>query len=679
MKSAILCAVALSAAISSTAQLYTDRWTIDNHSDKITLNIANNALPHSDHIEMSGKRMSAVLYWSLDSAAHFGLNRALVFPMLRTIPNDTHASLMFNNSIDIADMIRVAGRKVEFKTATVSLDGMMYVISEWNGQGNRALELMQTISPSVDKAALIESFKLRNSGSEPLYIEIPSLDQTYITEKERGVAGAYIIESKLTGNGAYRLAPNKEIDFQLVTQAYAPENGEQAVELKALDEIAHRRAIIAEFDSSLVLETPDKVLDTEFRFAKIRGAESIYETKGGLMHGPGGESYYAAIWANDQAEYINPFFPFLGYDTANKSALNCFEHYARFMNDEYKPLPCSIIAEGDDIWAGAGDRGDAAMIAYGASRYALARADVAEAKRLWPLIQWCLEYCRRKINEDGVVASDCDELERRFPAGDANLCTASLYYDALLSAAYLAHELGMKSNVITDYRRQANEMRQAIEHHFGANIQGFDTYRYYDENDLLRSWICIPLVMGINDRAEQTVRALFSPQMYTDDGVLTCQGSNVFWDRATLYTLRGALCAGYPDEAISKLSALSRRRLLGDHVPYPVEAWPEGSQRHLSAESGLYCRVITEGMFGIRPTGMHSFLLKPQLPSGWDYARLKHIKAFGSDFDIDIKRLKGNRLQVIIVDHINGHKQQYKTNNGHPLNIKIKKPHQISK
>jgi len=30
------------------------------------------------------------------------------------------------------------------------------------------------------------------------------------------------------------------------------------------------------------------------------------------MHGPGGGRYYAAIWANDQAEYANPFFPFLG-------------------------------------------------------------------------------------------------------------------------------------------------------------------------------------------------------------------------------------------------------------------------------------------------------------------------------------------------------------------------------
>ena len=33
------------------------------------------------------------------------------------------------------------------------------------------------------------------------------------------------------------------------------------------------------------------------------------------------------------------------------------------MNDEFKPIPSSIIAEGLDFWNGAGDRGDMAMIA----------------------------------------------------------------------------------------------------------------------------------------------------------------------------------------------------------------------------------------------------------------------------------------------------------------------------
>ena len=94
-----------------------------------------------------------------------------------------------------------------------------------------------------------------------------------------------------------------------------------------------------------MLETPDPVIDTQFRYAKLRAAESIVATKGGYMHAPGGESYYAAIWANDQAEYVNPFFPFLGYGVGNASALNSFRHFARFMNPAYEPLPSSVIAE----------------------------------------------------------------------------------------------------------------------------------------------------------------------------------------------------------------------------------------------------------------------------------------------------------------------------------------------
>ena len=144
----------------------------------------------------------------------------------------------------------------------------------------------------------------------------------------------------------------------------------------------------------------------------------------------------------------------------------------------------------------------------------------------------------------------------------------------------------------------------------------------------------------------------------------------MFWDRATLYTLRGALYAGYPDEVIPRLSDYSRRRLLGDHVPYPVEAWPEGSQRHLSAESGLYCRIITEGLFGIRPTGFKSFELKPELPAGWNFAELKHVRAFGSDFDILISRASSDILKVSIINH-NGRTQKFSIRQGESIKVKL--------
>ena len=320
------------------------------------------------------------------------------------------------------------------------------------------------------------------------------------------------------------------------------------------------------------------------------------------------------------------------------------------MNADYRPLPSSIIAEGTDIWNGAGDRGDAAMCANGAARYALARADRTEAEELWPFVEWCLEYCRRNRTADGVVASDSDELEGRFPVGRTNLATSSLYYDALLSAAALGREIGVKPSQTNAYLRQARELAAAIERFFGRDVAGYHAYRYSEINDKLRAWICMPLVVGLSERREGTVAALLGPELRTEDGLLTEQGDSVFWDRSTLYALRGIFRAGYADKAGDFLHRFTARRLTGDHVPYFIEAWPEGSgsMRQLSAESGLYCRIFTEGLFGIRPTGFRSFEMTPSLPAAWDRAALRHIRAFGSDFDLEIERVASDRLRVTL-------------------------------
>ena len=125
-------------------------------------------------------------------------------------------------------------------------------------------------------------------------------------------------------------------------------------------------------------------------------------------------------------------------------------------------------------------------------------------------------------------------------------------------------------------------------------------------------------------------------------------GTETFWDRSTLYALRGTIAAGEVEKGMDFLKKYSRRRLLGDHVPYAIEAWPEGDQRHLSAESGLYCRIYTEGLFGIRPVGLNSFEMTPRLPQEWEYMNLNRIRAFNSDFDIRVSRA-GKKLHVEVV------------------------------
>ncbi len=627
-----------------------DRWSIQ--SDGALLWKTDNRLPHADHIEMSGQKMSVVLRYGVDANGAFSLNRSLVFPMLRMKPNKTQDNLKQRFDVNIPGMVTVNDLTLtDEKTEWVKLNGMMEVESSFSTEYRRktiphAVSLHRRYCPSPYEPYYIEEYTFTNHTPRTIRLRVPVMDIRYETPEEDGVYGSYVIEAKTLTNGVFSVDTDKSLTFYVVF--FAHRKGESAPSFSTETVYTQRADLLSLWQNHLVLDTPDPVLNTMFAFAKVRASESIYLTKGGLMHGPGGEAYYAAIWANDQAEYINPFFPYLGYEVGNTSALNAYRHFARFMNEEYKAIPSSIISEGTGIWHGAKDRGDGAMIAYGAARYAMARGDRNEARQLWPLIEWCLEYCRRQLTGDGVVASDADELENRFPAGKANLCTTCLYYDALNSAVYLGKELQLPKAQIKGYRMQAEKLRSAIESHFGAEMKNFHTYRYYDGNTLLRSWICMPLTVGIYDRTEGTIAALFSPYLWTADGLLTQEGSDTYWDRSLLYALRGTFAAGEVDKGLEFLRKYSRHRLLGEHVPYAIEAWPEGNQRHLSAESGLYCRIFLEGLLGIRPVGLRSFLLSPHLPSNWNQMSLRHIMAYGHDFDIHIIRAsKGYRVQLM--------------------------------
>ncbi len=648
----------------SERQLVHNRWNVNgNHS--VQWETSKGKLPYTDHIEMSGLRASVVYYWGVDEKKLLQMNRHLVFPMLRTIPNNTHASWMPRCDVDFlkgmtANKRYMTGEEVK----TVTIDGILNVFSTIKGDGND-FELTRQYFPSTTNKAVCEAYTIKNIGKKTETIRVPALYQVRTTNKDDGTRGSYKLVARTEFQEDFKktLEPGETAEFYCSIQAFA-EADEKEVPLNVADERGWRQAFVDKVaNDNLQFTCPDLTIQTLFQMSKIRASESIFHTQNGLMHAPGGESYYAAMWCNDQAEYVNPFFPFLGYDKGNESAMTTWKSYLKLINPEYKFVPWSIICGGDDVF-GPFDRGDAAMLAYGASRYCLERGDKEIAQEVWPLIEWCLEYCRRRINQNGVVASEGDELEHRLPSGDANLCTSSLYYDALISAAYLLEEKSFFNSLRTlsnsplkgekmvngkIYRQQAAELCQNIDRFFHATVEGYDTYRYYEGNDVLRSWICIPLTMGIYERAQGTLQAMFSPQLWTENGMLSQSGDKIFWDRSTLYGFRGAFAAGYADKALEYLKKFSAIRLLGEHVPYVVEAWPEGGLRHLSAESGLYCRIITEGLLGFRPTGFRSFTLTPQMPTEWNDYSLRNIFACtDSPINIRVKRTGKGKLSVSI-------------------------------
>lgn len=641
------------------------RWTIAS-TDSIYWKVNGT---HHDHIEMSGLKISTVLRYGVNEAGEWVIDRNLILPTFRTLPNDTHGSLQHRFHGDWAHLCLVNGQALTGeKVETVSLSGVLTVKSVY---ADRGVSLTRSLFPSASHPAFCEKYEVENKTDHPLTVEFPSSTLSYRTEAARGVEGSYTLTATLSSSmkeGTFQLKAGEKAWFQVIYAGYKKQDG--ALALDVHQELKARRNFLQQIQQNLVLDTPSDVINTMFSFAKVRGSESIFDTKGGYLQSPGGEAYYAAIWANDQAEYINPFFPYLGYPAGNRSVMDSFGLFMRYMNDEYRPLPSSIIAEGIDCFGVAGDRGDVAMVAYGAARYALASGNRGEAEKLWPLIEWCLEYCSRKLNAAGVVESDSDELENRFPAGKANLCTSSLYYDALISAAYLAKALKKEQQQVKSYQDRAAQLYKNIDAYFACNVEGYDTYRYHDGNTVLRSWICIPLTMGIYNRAEGTVNALFSDKLWMENGLLTQSGTSTYWDRSTLYAFRGAYACGAREIATTYLEKYAATRLLGDHVPYAVEAWPEGNQRHLSTESALFCRIMTEGLFGICPIALNAFKLTPQLPEKWDTMSLKRICALGTTFDIEVKRVKGAQLSVLIK------KDQkviatYKVGNGKSIEVRL--------
>ena len=620
-----------------TAPPLPSRWSLGEGISTVWQVAADTRLPHDDFIEQGGLRVGQIVNYAVDTKRALTMKRNVIWPCLRIRPNNTHGSLIHRYEKEAEPVITIDGEPLGAITVErVLMDGTVTV----EGKSAQGLAITRCNFPSMSSRTAIERWTIKNSGKAARKIEVAALA---LHDEKEGPYGVNVMEVSCTAPASLYLAPGKELSFAVLFSGGLEK--EPAEKIDPVKEEKARRSYVAALQKDLRLETPEPELDRAFAMAKIRVAESINATRGGLMLAPGGLNYYAATWCNDNVEYAGPFFPFLGDANGNQASLDSYRGYAGYMKPDYKAIPSSIVAEGTDTWHGAGDRGDAAMYAYGCARFCLANGDKKIAEEFWPAIQWCLEYCKRQTTADGVIASDADELEGRFPAGKANLSTASLCYGGLRSAADLARVLG-KTAEAGEYDQRAGVLAKAIEKFFGAKVEGFDTYRYYDGNDILRSWICLPLCMGLMERRDATLAALFSPRLWTADGLATQAGNKIFWDRSTLYGLSGAFHAGATEEALPYLTAYSRRRLLGEHVPYPVETGVQGSQ--LSSESGLYCRIFTEGMFGILPTGLDRFRCTPRLPAGWPRMALRSIRAFNRTFDVVVER-RGEKQHLTVL------------------------------
>src|SRR5574344_1404624 len=105
-----------------------DRWKIQ--SDGTIVWSVSKGDAHSDHVEMSGKYISVVLRYGVDKNGSFVLNKSLNFPMLRTVPNNTHATLDRRLSWNPLNLLEANGAGLtEEQVNSLSMKGMLNVKS----------------------------------------------------------------------------------------------------------------------------------------------------------------------------------------------------------------------------------------------------------------------------------------------------------------------------------------------------------------------------------------------------------------------------------------------------------------------------------------------------------------------------------------------------------------------
>ena len=543
--------------------------------------------------------------------------------------------VMAEAGADSNPALRVNGRPLRWDVpSSVAFDGMLTMAyPESDG-----IVPTRTVYPSPRNPVIIDEWRLRNATDKPMSVDVsmpgkvkPATDQTSLVWTWQGPASTVV-------------EPGGTVALACCLRAQSKDGPDANPAVDVAAEHAARRALAeAAWRGPGRLETPEPLLDVAFALQKLHVLECPIETFRGVIANNGSLTYAPGIWANDPVEYSSPLFPFFGDAALNRAAMNMYGVWLDHCRQSGGvPFPGSF--EGPGLKLTQRERGDDAMVLYGLSKFLLFQGDRAAAEEMWPLIEFAAASVLRHTTAEGIVASETDEMEGRYPTGQANLSTSSLAYGGYRFAARLAREL--RRPAADAFDRRAAALRQAIESGFGAEIEGFKTYRYYKENTTLRGWILLPLAMGIDERRDGTVAALLSDKLWPhrNEGadILAESTRPTEWGRETYYALRTLFKAGRTGEALDLTRRVVQAQIFGPKGPYPDE-----DAIDMLCPGSLYPRVFTEGMFGLVPTGLVSFECTPWLPAEWPRMALRDVRAFGRTWDLVVER-NGDRQKVTV-------------------------------
>lgn len=126
---------------------------------------------HQDHIEMSGKAVSAIIEYKVKKGK-LKIFSYVSYPLFRTIPNNGYNHLR-NGEIDILSGISFNGRNLKSEQVeSIELKGILKVVSNYDEGEYGQWKIIREYFPSTEQPAFVQTCQIINTGTQELSIGI---------------------------------------------------------------------------------------------------------------------------------------------------------------------------------------------------------------------------------------------------------------------------------------------------------------------------------------------------------------------------------------------------------------------------------------------------------------------------------------------------------------------------
>jgi len=143
------------------------RWRLGSSDDISWDVIKDNRLPHSDNLEMSGKQVSTIITYSIDSQKQLKVSKQIIWPSM-IIKYDFRSYLMQKDSV--TPQIILNGQDFILPSIDkISFDGILHF-----DYAKGPLDIQRSIFPSVDQSVVFDLWEIQNTASKSINVEVKS-------------------------------------------------------------------------------------------------------------------------------------------------------------------------------------------------------------------------------------------------------------------------------------------------------------------------------------------------------------------------------------------------------------------------------------------------------------------------------------------------------------------------